>query len=297
MPLLMGVLLFQQLLGALTFPISKAGLVHIDAFVFAFYRFLISGVILLALVALNRRTPPIERKDWPRIIGLGLIIIPFNQTLYLLGQSMTAAGHGAVLFATVPIWIYLAAIVHLGERWIWQRGIGIVVAIAGVFMIMSGGAMTIGAEYLLGDLIILIAVIAWAYYTILGKPLVRKYGALRTTAYALVAGSIVYFPFGLYLTLGFDHAAVPLSAWWTVVYVAIGTSVVAYILWYWVLKYLEASRIAVFHNLQPLIATSVAAFWLNEPLGWTFFVGGAIALGGVIFAELKFSAPRGSGNS
>jgi len=283
---LIGVLLFQQVLGSLTFPVAKYGLAYIEPFTFALYRFVISSILLLIFVKLKRHAVPIEKSDIWKIIGLGIIIIPFNQTLYLWGQSLTAAGHGSVLFATVPIWIAFTAMIHLKERLSWRRGVGIVIAMGGVFVIVTGGAVEIGTEYLIGDLIILVAVIAWVYYTILGKPLVEKYGAVRITAYALGSGSLIYLPFGIYMASKFDHAAVPVAAWWSVVYVAIGVSVFAYILWYWVLKYMEASRIAVFHNIQPVIASGVAFIWLGEPMGLSFLAGGAVALVGVIVAEL-----------
>ncbi len=256
-----------------------------EPFAFAFYRFVISSVILLVMVKAKRHRIPIERKDYWKIMGLGFLIIPFNQAMYLWGQSMTAAGHGALLFATVPIWIFLAAVIHLKEKLVLRRVIGIVIALAGVAVIMSGGAIRLGKQYLLGDSIILVAVLAWAYYTILGKDLARKYGALRVTAYALSSGSLLYVPFGLYMASKVNYAQVPLSCWLSVIYIAIGTSVISYVLYYWVLKYFEASRIAVFHNLQPVIASVVALVWLGEPLGATFFVGGAVALAGVIIAE------------
>ncbi|MDH4157100.1 MAG: DMT family transporter, partial [candidate division Zixibacteria bacterium] len=68
---------------------------------------------------------------------------------------------------------------------------------------------------------------------------------------------------------------------------ALGVSVAAYVLWYWVLKFMDVSRIAVFHNLQPIIATVVAYFWLGEQLGLSFFVGGIIVLAGVMTAEVQ----------
>jgi drug/metabolite transporter (DMT)-like permease len=284
---LVSALIFHQTLAALCFPVSKYGLEYIEPFTFAFYRFLISSVLLFVVVKLKRHSGAIERRDYIRIIALGALIIPFNQTLYLWGQSLTAAGHGAFLFATVPIWIFLTAVVHLGERPSLRRTVGIVVAVAGVIVIVTAGAMEIGTEYLWGDALILIAVIAWAYYTVLGKPLVRKYGALRITAYTLISGSIMYFPFGLYRAANFDYSVAPVTAWLSVVYMAVGTSLVAYVLWYWVLKYMEASRIAVYNNIEPLIASVVAYFWLSEPIGLSFVIGGMVVLSGVILAETQ----------
>jgi len=283
---LITILLIQQFIGALCFPISKFGLAYIEPFTFAFYRFVISSVLLFILIKIKKFAIPIEKSDYWKIIGLGVLIIPFNQTFYLWGQSMTAAGHGALLFATVPIWVLVAAMIHLKERPHWRRIIGIIIAVVGVITIMTSGSIKLGSQYLWGDLIILFAVLCWVYYTVLGKPLVEKYGAIRITAYALISGSIMYLPFGFYHAARFNYSTVPFSAWWSVVYMAVGTSIVAYILWYWVLKYIEASRIAVFNNLQPIIASSVAYFWLNEPIGIYFIIGGIITLAGVIIAEL-----------
>lgn len=284
--ILLPALVIQQAMGALAFPISKFGLEMIEPFTFAFFRFLIASIVLLLLVLSRKRSIPVEKKDYLKIIGLGILIIPFNQTLYLYGQKLTGAGHASLLFATVPIWVFLAAVLHLKEKLVPRRMIGVVVGLVGVGIIMSSGAIEIGMEYLIGDLYILVAVIAWAYYTILGKPLVEKYGAVRITAYALASGSLLYFPFGMLQAIQFDYSAATAGAWWAVIYMALGTSVIVYVVWYWVLKYMEVSRIAVFHNIQPVIATVVAYYWLGEPLGWTFFIGGLIALGGVVIAEV-----------
>lgn len=289
---ILPILLLQQILGAFTFPIAKVGLDIIEPFAFAFYRFLFSSIALLLITRFYRKTPKIERKDRWRIVGLGLIIIPFNQVLYLYGQSLTGVGHGSLLFATTPVFIFLAALIHLKEKLVVRRMIGIILAVIGVFVIMGGGAITISTDYLIGDLIILLAVMAWAYYTVLGKPMVQKYGAIRVTAYALASGSAIYFPFGLYAALRVDYSAVTTAGWLSVLYLALGTSVAAYVLWYWILKQMAASRIAVFHNIQPIVASVVAWVWLDEQLGLSFIVGGLIVLSGVILAEIELKRPK-----
>ncbi|MEA2030894.1 MAG: DMT family transporter [candidate division Zixibacteria bacterium] len=280
-------LLLHQLLSALTFPIAKFGLALIEPFTFAFYRFVISSLVLMTIVSMQKNNPPIVRKDYIKIIGLGFLIVPFNQVVFLYGQSLTAAGHAALLFATVPIWVFLAALIHLKERFIIRRAVGIVVGLIGVVVVMTSGAIGIGSEYLVGDAIIIVAVVAWAYYTIWGKPLVEKYGALRITAYTLASGSVLYFPFGLYQAVTFDYAGVTVGAWLSVIYVALGTSVVAYVLWYWALGQRDASKVAVYHNIQPVIASAVAYIFLDEPIGWPFVIGGAIVLTGVIITEVE----------
>ncbi|MBU0984474.1 MAG: DMT family transporter [candidate division Zixibacteria bacterium] len=279
-------LFVQQILGALTFPVAKFGLQTLEPFAFAFFRFTLSTAVLLLIVRVRTHQRVIEREDRWRIFWLGVLIVLLNQVTYLVGQSLTAANHGSVLFATTPIFIYILARVHLKEPMTVRKSVGISLAVTGVLVIVSQGAINLGTDYLLGDFIILVAVIAWAYYTIIGRPLVQKYGALRVTAYALASGSAVYFPYGVYRALIADYSAVTVTTWLSVAYAAIGTSVVVYVLWYWVLKQMEASRVAVYHNFQPIVASGVAYVFLGEPLGAAFVIGGAIVLAGVVTTEI-----------
>jgi drug/metabolite transporter (DMT)-like permease len=177
----------------------------------------------------------------------------------------------------------------LKEKFIWRRAIGIGLGLIGVVFIMASGAIEIDRNYLLGDLIILVAVLSWSAYSILGKPLVMKYGAFRITAYALASGSAMYFPFGLYRSLTFDYSGVTAGAWLSLAYVALGVSVVAYALWYWLVKNMDITRLAVFHNIEPVIASIVAFIFLDETLTWSFIAGGIIVLAGVLITEWRSS--------
>lgn len=278
--------LVQQTLGALCFPVGRYGLTIIEPFTFAFFRFLLASTVLLSLAKFRHHDRPIERSDYKKIFLLGVIIILGNQVMYLWGQSMTAAGHGAVLFATTPVWVVVMAVIYLKEKMTWKRSVGGAIALIGSFLIISSGTLRVGKEYLAGDLIILFSVWAWAAYAILGKPLAEKYGALRITAYALASGALVYAPFGFYRALVFDYSRATFGAWMSIVYFALGSSVASYVIWYWLLKHMAASRLAVFSNLQPIIATTVAYLTLGERLGTAFFVGGIIVLAGVFITEL-----------
>ncbi len=274
-----------QLVASGAFPMAKFGLAIIEPYTFAFYRYLISSAVLLALAYFQKSRVPIERADWPKIFLLGVLIIPLNQTAFLVGQSMTGAGHGAVMFAITPVALLILAVVHLKEKLTIRRGIGSAIAFAGVMVIMLSGALDISIDYLIGDAIILVAVLAWAYYSIIGKLLVRKYGALQLTAYAMASGTILYLPFGAYRAWIFDYSEVTLAAWGTVLYLALGLSITVYVLWYWLLKQMDASRAAVYHNIQPVVATLLAWMFLGEQVTTAFLVGGVVVLIGVITSE------------
>jgi drug/metabolite transporter (DMT)-like permease len=283
--ILYPLILLQQILSALAFPIFKVGLNEFDPFVYAFYRFLFSTVVYAPILVFLFRRRKMPAKVHVRILVIGMILILLNQAAFMYGQSLTTAGHSSLLFATIPIFIYILAVIFLKEKATFRRTLGIIVAAVGVYIILSNGSISFGREYLIGDLIILVAVLAWAVVTIMLKPLAIQYGAFRVTGLAIVYGSLVYLPFGFYRALSFDHSPVTTTGWISIFYVAVVVSVLAYFLWYWLLKYMEASRLAIAQNIQPIIATGVAAVYLSEPVTASFVLGGIIVIGGVIITE------------
>ncbi|MEW5924526.1 MAG: DMT family transporter [Candidatus Zixiibacteriota bacterium] len=279
--------MIHQVVTALAFPMVKLGLNQIDPLAYAFFRFTLTSIILIPILFMLRRRKPIPRPDNIRIFVIGLLIIILNQAVFIYGQSLTSAGHSSLLFATLPIFIYVLAIFFLKEKATFRRTTGILIAAVGVYIILAGGKARFGTEYLLGDTIVLVAVVAWAVATIMVKPLTLKYGAFRVIGLALVYGSVVYAPYGLYRALNSDYSAVTWVGYVSVGYLVLFVSILAYFLWYWVLKYMEASRVAVIQNIQPIIASGVAAVVLSETISKGFVLGGIIVIAGVILTEIK----------
>jgi drug/metabolite transporter (DMT)-like permease len=280
--------ILHLILGGGTFVVARYVLLQADPFVVAFLRFILAAAVLCLIARRMGKRPdslPISSEDKRKIIILGMVIIFFNQTLYLYGQKFTTASHGSLLFATTPIFVYLMAMKRLGETWSKMKGLGILLAVLGSAVIVFEKGLDFDYVILKGDLIIIVAVVAWAYYTVWGKPLVEKYGAFRVTAYALASGTVVYFPFGLYRFIVADMSQVDLYGWLAILYIAIMTSVVAYSIWYWLLKFMEASRVSVLINAQPVVAGILAFYLLSEPLTMPFIVGGIIILAGVTITQ------------
>ncbi len=280
------VIVIQQILGGLAFPITKIGLRDVPPFTFAFFRFLIATIVMLALMPWLGDKVKIPRHDAIKIAGLGIMIVVFNQAMYIYGQNYTTATHGSLLFAFTPIFIYIFSLFILKERFTWRRGLGVTLAVGGAVIIVSQQGVEFSADMLYGDFVILVAVIVWGLYTVAGKPLVERYGAFKVTAYAALAGTIAYFPFGLYMTWNVDLGAISAAGWGALIYLGTGLSVGAYVLWYWAIKHFDASRIAPFHNLQPIIVVALAYFMIGETITYQFALGGTMVLAGVLAVEL-----------
>jgi drug/metabolite transporter (DMT)-like permease len=277
----------HTLVSSGTYLAAKGAMSEIAPLVFAFFRFNLATVIFLGLMIARRSFVRLERSEWGLLLVLGLLAIPLNQCMFLIGLNYTQPTHPALLYATTPIWVYILSVRRGEEKSTHGKTSGIIIALMGIMAFFVEKGVALRFDYLMGDSIIMIAVWSWALYTVLGRPLVKRRGAVRVTSISLILGTAMYFPFGAYFALNFDYSGVGIVGWGGVAYAAILTSVVAYTIWYWSIKQMEPSRVAAFINLQPVV-TAVAAFYLiGERLSAGTIVSGLVILTGVFLAQRR----------
>jgi drug/metabolite transporter (DMT)-like permease len=279
-------MLLHSALSAGTYLAAKRALVELSPFELALVRFAFAAVLYVALV--RARGVRVSRADLPAMALLGFIAVPLNQGLFLAGLARSTPGHAALLYALTPIFVFLLARVRLGERATPLKIAGIAVAFAGVLVVLlARGALGLegAGETLVGDLMILGAVIAWAVYAVGGKVYAERYGAVTSTGVTLVAGTLLYLPLGL-LTSDAEHfRALSSVGWASVAYLVVLTSVVSYVIYYWALARVEASRVAIWSNLQPVLTAVLAWAVYGENITAPFVAGGAMVIAGVVLTE------------
>lgn len=280
------VMLLHSVISAGTYLAAKRALAELSAFELALVRFGLTGLFYGALWWRSRVVIP--RRDLLGLALLGLVAIPVNQGFFLYGLALTTPGHAALLYALTPIFVFLLARWRLGERARPWKVAGIATAFAGVVVVLFGrGAVGVEGAWrgLLGDLLVLVAVVAWAIFAVGGKFYAERYGVRTMTGVAISIGTLAYLPFGLWLS---DLEAFPrLSAvgWWSVLYLIFLTSIAAYLLYYWALGKAEASRVAIWSNTQPVLTAALAFALYGEPVTGAFVVGGALVLAGVVATQ------------
>jgi drug/metabolite transporter (DMT)-like permease len=279
-------MLLHSVISAGTYLAAKRALGELSPWELALVRFSLAGLFYAVLVARNR--VPISRRDLWGLAALGVVAIPVNQGFFLYGMSLTTPGHGALLYALTPIFVFILARWRLGERATRLKLLGIATAFAGVVVVLLGrGALGAAgaASRLLGDLLILLAVVAWAVFAVWGKVYAERYGVRTMTGVAITIGSLLYLPLGLALSDLSAFARLSAVGWGTVAYLVVITSIVAYLIYYWAMKQTDASRVAIWSNLQPVL-TAVGAWALyGEPITAAFLVGGGMVLAGVVLTE------------
>lgn len=283
------ILIFQLFIASGTHIVAKAVATDLDAVTLTFIRSIISSIGLYLLIAVRSKGIPIERKDWKHFAWLGFLGLPVNQFLYLYGIHFTTAANGALLYAATPIFVLGLSNLLLKEAVTRQKVAGVLIAFAGVTIVIFERGLDFSSDYTYGNLIILVAVIAWALFTVQGRPMIIKYGALRTTSISIILGGLMFFPFGLFSMITYPLQTITTSHWFGIIYLGLGTSIIGYFLWYYALGKIETSKVAVFANGQPVLATILAIIFLNYVITASFVVGGIITIAGVFITQTSKS--------
>jgi drug/metabolite transporter (DMT)-like permease len=280
------VMLLHSVIAAGTYLAAKRLLDELPPWEVALARFTLAGLVFGAI--LWRRRVRIPRKDLLGLAALGFVAVPLNQGFFLAGLALSTPGHAALLYALTPIFVFLIARLRLGERATALKVGGIAVAFVGVLVVLGArGAVSLGgsSRMLAGDLLILLAVIAWAIFAVGGKVYAERHGAVVATAAAVVMGTLLYLPVGLALSDLDRFTRLSPLGWASLGYLVVLTSVVAYLLYYWALSRAQASRVAIWSNLQPVLTALLAWAAYGEQLSGPFLAGGAMVLAGVLLTE------------
>ena len=278
------VIVIQTLLGGATHIIAKSVTNDVDAVTLTFLRSLVSIVSLVALLRWRGTRISNIRKDWKQLSLLG-VFGTGNQLLYMYGLHLTTAANGALLYATTPAIVLVFSKILLGEKITTKKSAGIVLAFLGVSIVIFERGISLSSGYTYGNLVVLLAVFAWSMFTVLGKAIVIKYGALQTISLAAFIGGTILFPFGVVSASQFHFSLLTSLDWVGILYLGIGTSAISYLLWYYALRRIEASKLAVFSNGQPIVATLLAILFLQYTITLPFLIGGSVAVTGVVLTQ------------
>ena len=249
-------------------------------------------VLVIAILApfcwksLRPKIRSFGRRDWTVLAALGFTGGGLHLALQWLGLHYTTATSAVLYLSTAPIFILLLARPLLGETILPRQWTGVAVSFAGVALIGSQGDPA-AFTFNLGDLMALASMAMWGAYTVFLR---LRRDALDTPEYlvALCATGLVFVsPWVAWEIL--DRKGVALTPLGTagVLYSAIGSLLLAYAGWSYVVTRLGAARAGATMHLMPAIAVGLAAVFLGEHPRWFHFAGIALILAGVGLSTVK----------
>lgn len=279
------ILIVQTLIASGTHIVAKVVVEDVDPVTLTFLRSMIAATGLLIIFLIREKRIRIERADRLKMIFLGALAIPLNQFAFLIAIGLTTPSNASLFYATTPVFVMIFSAMLFQERTLFFAKLGVVIGFAGIAAVIFERGIDFSSAYTIGNLIMIVAVSAWGLYTVLGRPLVLKYGSFHVSALSMIIGAVLFIPVGIVSAIRFDYATIGLEHLYGLLYLGIGTSIVAYFLWYYALGRIESTRVAVFTYLQPVVTTILAVIILNQLITFQFIIGASIALFGVVLVQ------------
>jgi drug/metabolite transporter (DMT)-like permease len=222
--------------------------------------------------------------DWLKIALLGLMGVGLVQSTIAIGLKYTSIFHVGLILGMSPMVAMALAIALKQEQFSINKLIGSILALGGLYFLLAvkhGGA-ALPTTYLWGDLIVLSNVLSWSLYMIFSKPLLKRYPPFSLTTYAFLSTAILTLPFSLPAVMQISWSGPTL--WGELAYIVLFGTVMTYLFNAIALTMVEASTVAAFILLHPVLASIFAYFILHEAITPIMILEGLLILLGVAVA-------------
>lgn len=257
----------------------KIGLTDLPPISFAAIRFITAALIVFFIIRLKKIPLPRTKKEWKFLALTGLLQFSFNYALVFWSEKYISSGLAAVLQATIPIFGLFFAWIHLSNETIgWRKISAIILGVVGVAVIFIEQLQINSFMAFTACLAIVVGACAAAEASILTK----AFGGRQHPA-SIVFGQMMCGLLPLIL-VGLWTEGNPLDFHWTataifsVLYLAVFGTIIAFWLYYWLLSKIESSKAMTISLVTPLVAVIVGALALGEKLPPQTFAGGALIL-------------------
>jgi len=276
----LALLSVQAFFGSLP-VIAKIVLKDVPPFGLVGFRVGITAIVLIAVQSFRGRVKLREKGDYWRLAALSLFGITFNQLLFITGLSLTKAANTSLLAVTIPIFTLAVSSIVGTERLQGVKTLGIVLAAAGVLVIIDPRNASFSSQTTKGDLLIIINSLSYGIYVATSKSVIERNGAFRSMMWVFIFAAIVCVPLGTGSMSSVDMSAIDPLIWLLVAYIAIGATASPYLLNAWALARVDPSTVAVYVYFQPVIGFLTAVAFLGEQVDEKFFAAGALIFAGV----------------
>jgi drug/metabolite transporter (DMT)-like permease len=214
------------------------------------------------------------------------------------GLTLTTAVRTGWLIGLTPIWSAVLAAIFLGEDFGPRKILGLSIGLIGALLVITRGELSAGVLTLpstRGDLLVFASTWTWAIYTILGRNTLKQLGSARATAAAMFAGWAMMIPFFVAAAGWHEYRDLSSTSIAAILFLGIGCSGLGYWFWYAALERIDASQVASFLYLEPLVTLLSAVALLGETVALSTIVGGLLVLAGVLTVQVAPSrTPAGS---
>jgi drug/metabolite transporter (DMT)-like permease len=292
-----AMLIFSNMLFAGSYVGAKLALREISPVMLNVLRFCLASLVLAPIVIAGRKRLRFPPRMLPRFAGLVLMGFVLNKLFEYVGLNLSTASDTALLISTESIFTVLLSWLFLREQFSRAVALSLAVGMVGVYLIIERGfiphlddASGATRARVVGDLLVIGALLFESGYTVGGKSLLNRFPPLLITSASIIGSLVIWLPLGAeeVVRTGWPHLS--FWGWFGVAWLAILVTVLGYYLWFQALTVVDASSAAPSLFVQPLLGTLSAIVFLGEQLTWATIAGGILILTSVYFV----SRPKGA---
>ncbi len=267
------------------FIVMKQGVDAVPPMTYNALRFLIGAPVILVIMIRQGVPFRLSRMDLRWVVLTTLMGTILYQVCFAIGLKYTTSTNSALLVSTMPAWTALISMFMGLVRVRRAMLFGLAVTFTGVVLVILGTSATglsLSHDDLIGSGLLLLGAITSAIASIYTKPLVDRLGGLVVAGWSYLLTSV---SLAVMAGPGLWHASIPLHIWPNVLYSALLSSVVGYLVWNYALRAIGPTRATSYHNFTPIVAAVAGVVVLGEPLTIGLLLGGVLTLLGVVIVR------------
>jgi drug/metabolite transporter (DMT)-like permease len=252
------------------------------------WRFLLVVAVLAAwLYRRDRAWPRLSLRQWAAVAVCGFVGVFGYAVFFLYAMQTVGAARAALVVTTNPVFTTLLAAWIFKEAFNWKIALGMLIAVLGAAIVLTHGApwKLLAGDITRGDALLLGCIACWTTYTLLGKALMKGIDPLAVTTCTALVGLLLFWPATLLIEGGAVWQGVPEGARFALVFLALGSTVLAYVWYNEGVSQLGAGVASSYISVVPVFGVLAATLLLGEPVDASLLVGGALAVAGVVWVN------------
>ena len=285
-----ALMLAAVVMWGVNFSFIKIGLRELSPGGFNGVRLLLTALTFCLLMGITRESFAVSRKDFWKLLAIGIAGNTLYQILFIKGISLTSASNSSLILSTSPIFVALMSALLRVERIHWAAWGGIFISFFGLYLIIAqqNGGPRFSTQNLRGDLFIFLGTILWASYTVLAKPFLETISPLKFSAVTVGLGTLFYLPLTAKDILQIPWRAISWGAWLSLFLSAMFGLVIGYLIWYYSVKRVGNAKTAIYNNMTPIFTVFFAGLFLQEKFSAFQAVGAVVVLAGVYLTRAGY---------
>jgi drug/metabolite transporter (DMT)-like permease len=255
-------------------------------------RFTLAGILFLIYFFIKGyRLPTI--KQFGKLLLLSLFFLVFSNGLTLQGLAFPgmSSGIGAVVGATVPLWVAILSIFLLrNQKLTWQVLLGLILGFGGIVIIFADDLHAIAdPKFEMAILYLVLASLSWSIGTLLNAKKDKSIDPFYSLGWQMFLCGVFLFAWSWYKEDMVPLAQIDFHVWLCITYLITIGSAISFVAYIYSLKHLPAAQVAVYAYINPIIALILGFFWRHEELNWYIAVGAIVTLIGVYLVNNAFN--------